>query len=41
MAVYSAGRRRIIIVLLLTTILLITLDLRGNAVFDGARTGFG
>jgi rod shape-determining protein MreC len=41
MAVYSAGRRRTIIVLLLTTVLLITLDLRGNAVFDAARSGFG
>ena len=28
------------IILLLTSVLLITLDLRGNAVFDAARTGF-
>jgi cell shape-determining protein MreC len=40
MAIYSAGRRRTIIVLLLTSILLITLDLRGNAIFNAARTGF-
>ena len=40
MAIYSAGRRRTIIILLLTSILLITLDLRGNAIFNGARTGF-
>ena len=40
MAIYTAGRRRTIIVLLLTSVLLITLDLRGNAVFDGARSGF-
>ncbi|MDW3213413.1 MAG: rod shape-determining protein MreC [Ilumatobacteraceae bacterium] len=40
MAIYSAGRRRTIIILLLTSILLITLDLRGNAIFNAARTGF-
>lgn len=40
MAIYSAGRRRTIIILLLTSILLITLDLRGNAVFNAARSGF-
>jgi rod shape-determining protein MreC len=40
MAIYSAGRRRTIIILLLTSILLITLDLRGNAIFNTARTGF-
>ncbi|MCB0968116.1 MAG: rod shape-determining protein MreC [Ilumatobacter sp.] len=40
MAIYSAGRRRTIIVLLLTSVLLITLDLRGNAVFNGIRSGF-
>jgi cell shape-determining protein MreC len=39
-AIYSAGRRRTIIILLLTSILLITLDLRGNAVFDASRSGF-
>jgi rod shape-determining protein MreC len=41
MAIYSAGRRRTMIILLLTSVLLITLDLRGNAVFNAARTGFG
>lgn len=41
MAIYSAGRRRIMVILLLTSVLLITLDLRGNTVFNGARTGFG
>src|SRR4051794_39377300 len=41
MAIYSAGRRRTMVILLLTSVLLITLDLRGNAVFDAARSGFG
>jgi rod shape-determining protein MreC len=41
MAIYSAGRRRTMIILLLSSILLITLDLRGNAVFNAARSGFG
>ncbi|MDQ3470005.1 MAG: rod shape-determining protein MreC [Actinomycetota bacterium] len=40
MPLYTPGRRRAIILLLLTSILLVTLDLRGNAVFDAARTGF-
>lgn len=40
MAIYSAGRRRTILILLLTSVLLITLDLRGNAVFNGIRSGF-
>lgn len=40
MAIYSAGRRRTIVILLLTSILLITLDLRGNAVFNATRSGF-
>lgn len=40
MAIYSAGRRRTMVILLLTSVLLITLDVRGNAVFDGARSGF-
>ncbi len=40
MAIYSAGRRRTIIILLLSSVLLITLDLRGNAVFNAARSGF-
>jgi rod shape-determining protein MreC len=39
-AVYTVGRRRIIVLLLLTAVLLLTLDLRGNAVFDTARSGF-
>ena len=41
MAIYTAGRRRTMMILLLSSILLITLDLRGNAVFNAARTGFG
>jgi rod shape-determining protein MreC len=40
MAIYSAGRRRTILILLLTSILLITLDLRGNAIFNAARSAF-
>jgi len=40
MPLYTPGRRRAIILLLLTSILLVTLDLRGNALFDAARTGF-
>ena len=40
MAIYTAGRRRTMLILLLTSILLITLDLRGNAVFNAARSGF-
>jgi rod shape-determining protein MreC len=40
MAIYSAGRRRTMIILLLTSVLLITLDLRGNAVINAARSGF-
>jgi len=39
MAIYSVGRRRVIIALLLTSALLLTLDLRGNAVIDRARDG--
>ncbi len=41
MALYSVGRRRVMIALLLSSILAITLDLRGLAIFDAARTGFG
>ncbi|MEM1334747.1 MAG: rod shape-determining protein MreC, partial [Actinomycetota bacterium] len=37
MAIYSVGRRRIIVVLLLSSVLLLTLDLRGNAVLDRIR----
>jgi cell shape-determining protein MreC len=40
MPLYTPGRRRAIILLLLSSVLLLTLDLRGNAVFDAARTGF-
>ncbi|MFP5488321.1 MAG: rod shape-determining protein MreC [Acidimicrobiia bacterium] len=40
MAIYTAGRRRTMVILLLTSVLLITLDLRGNAVFNAARSGF-
>jgi cell shape-determining protein MreC len=40
MPLYTPGRRRAIVLLLLTSILLLTLDLRGNAIFDGVRTGF-
>jgi|HigsolmetaAR201D_1030396.scaffolds.fasta_scaffold12997_2 rod shape-determining protein MreC len=40
MSIYSPGRRRAIVLLLLTSVLLLTLDLRGNAVFDAARSGF-
>lgn len=40
MPLYTPGRRRAIVLLLLTSVLLITLDLRGNAVFDTARTTF-
>ena len=38
MAIYSMGRRRVIVLLLLSSVLLITLDLRGNAVIDRARS---
>jgi rod shape-determining protein MreC len=40
MPLYTPGRRRAIVLLLLTSVLLLTLDLRGNAVFDTARSGF-
>ena len=40
MPIYTPGRRRTIIVLLLSSVLLITIDLRGNALVDGARSGF-
>ncbi len=40
MPIYTPGRRRAIALLLLTSILLLTLDLRGNEVFDAARSGF-
>lgn len=40
MPLYTPGRRRAIVLLLLTSVLLLTLDLRGNAIFDGVRSGF-
>lgn len=40
MALYSPGRRRAILLLLLTSLLLLTIDLRGNAIFDATRTAF-
>lgn len=40
MASFSPGRRRVIVALALTSVLLLTLDLRGNQVFDGIRSGF-
>ena len=40
MPLYTPGRRRAIALLLLTSVLLLTLDLRGNAIFDAARSGF-
>lgn len=40
MAIYTVGRRRVIFALLLTLILLLTLDLRGNAVLDRVRDSF-
>lgn len=40
MPLYTPGRRRAIILLLLTSVLLLTLDLRGNAVLDAVRTGY-
>lgn len=40
MPVYSVNRRRAIILLILSSVLLLTLDLRGNPVFDRARNIF-
>jgi rod shape-determining protein MreC len=40
-ATYSPGRRRVIFALTLTSLFLLTLDIRGNQVLDGARSGFG
>jgi rod shape-determining protein MreC len=40
MAVYTPGRRRAILILLLSSLLILTIDLRGNAIFDGLRSGF-
>jgi rod shape-determining protein MreC len=41
MPIYTPGRRRTMIILLLTSIMLITIDLRGNALLDAGRSGFG
>jgi rod shape-determining protein MreC len=38
--VYSVNRRRAILLLILSSVLLLTLDLRGNPLFDRARTAF-
>jgi rod shape-determining protein MreC len=40
LASFSPGRRRVIVALALSSVLLLTLDLRGNQVFDGIRSGF-
>ncbi len=40
MASFSPGRRRVIAALALTSILLLTLDLRGNQVFNSIRSAF-
>lgn len=40
MPLYSPGRRRAIVLLLLSSMLLITLDLRGNALLDSARSAW-
>jgi rod shape-determining protein MreC len=39
-AVYSVNRRRAILLLVLTSVMLLTIDLRGNAVVDAMRSGF-
>ncbi|HWL42648.1 MAG TPA: rod shape-determining protein MreC [Ilumatobacter sp.] len=40
MPIYTPGRRRTILILLLSSVLLVTIDLRGNTLLDGARSGF-
>lgn len=40
MSLYSPGRRRAIILLILSSLLLITLDLRGNSILNGARSAW-
>lgn len=40
MALYTPGRRRAILILLLSSLLILTIDLRGNAIFDAIRTGY-
>ena len=40
MPIYTPGRRRTILILLLSSVMLVTIDMRGNALLDGARSGF-
>jgi len=40
MSLYTPGRRRAILLLLLSSLLILTIDLRGNAIFDAVRTGY-
>ena len=40
MPIYSVSRRRAIVLLVLSSVLLLTIDLRGNPVIDGARSLF-
>jgi rod shape-determining protein MreC len=40
MALYTPGRRRAILILLLSSLLILTIDLRGNAIFDAIRSGY-
>lgn len=40
MPIYTPGRRRTILILLLSSVLLVTIDMRGNSLLDGARSGF-
>lgn len=40
MSLYTPGRRRAILLLLLSSLLILTIDLRGNAILDGIRSGY-
>jgi len=40
MSLYTPGRRRAILLLLLSSLLILTIDLRGNALLDGIRSGY-
>jgi len=40
MSLYTPGRRRAIVLLLLSSLLILTIDLRGNAILDGVRSGY-
>ena len=40
MSLYTPGRRRAILLLLLSSLLILTIDLRGNAILDGLRSGY-